>query len=211
VTHCHKGVDVMPKDTFFNLPEEKKQKILQSAVDEFTENEMYKSRVSNIIKNAGIPRGSFYQYFEDLEDLYFYVIEGEFDKMFKIGETYADTSDDLFEFSVNSFEYDYDAYTNDKRHQFMMNVMKSISMNEAYVQVHNKKRKEYILGILRKFDLTKVKLIHEDDLIKMYQMIQDVKRNVIRKSLIDNLSKEEAKKEIYFYIDILKHGLLKEE
>ncbi len=201
----------MPKDTFFNLPEEKKQKILQSAVDEFTENEMYKSRVSNIIKNAGIPRGSFYQYFEDLEDLYFYVIEGEFDKMFKIGETYADTSDDLFEFSVNSFEYDYDAYTNDKRHQFMMNVMKSISMNEAYVQVHNKKRKEYILGILRKFDLTKVKLIHEDDLIKMYQMIQDVKRNVIRKSLIDNLSKEEAKKEIYFYIDILKHGLLKEE
>jgi len=201
----------MPKETFFNLSDEKKQKILQSAVDEFTENEMYKSRVSNIIKNAGIPRGSFYQYFEDLEDLYFYVIEGEFDKMFKIGETYADTSDDLFEFSVNSFEYDYDAYTNDKRHQFMMNVMKSISMNEAYVQVHNKKRKDYILGILRKFDLSKVKLTNEEELIKMYQMIQDVKRNVIRKSLIDNLSKEEAKKEIYFYIDILKHGLLKEE
>jgi len=204
-------VDVMQKETFFNLSDEKKQKILQSAVDEFTENEMYKSRVSNIIKNAGIPRGSFYQYFEDLEDLYFYVIEGEFDKMFKIGETYADTSDDLFEFSVNSFEYDYDAYTNDKRHQFMMNVMKSISMNEAYVQVHNKKRKDYILGILRKFDLSKVKLTNEEELIKMYQMIQDVKRNVIRKSLIDNLSKEEAKKEIYFYIDILKHGLLKEE
>ena len=52
---------------------------------------------------------------------------------------------------------------------------------------------------------------NEEELIKMYQMIQDVKRNVIRKSLIDNLSKEEAKKEIYFYIDILKHGLLKEE
>ena len=204
-------LEIMTKDTFFNLPEAKRLKILKSAREEFTENELYKSRVSNIIKNAGIPRGSFYQYFEDLDDLYYYVIEDVFDHMFSVGEKYAEDTSDLFEFSVNSFEYDYDAYTNDKRHQFMMNVMKSISMNEAYVQVHNKKRKDYILGILRKFDLSKVKLTNEEELIKMYQMIQDVKRNVIRKSLIDNLSKEEAKKEIYFYIDILKHGLLKEE
>ena len=45
----------------------------------------------------------------------------------------------------------------------------------------------------------------------MYQMIQDVKRNVVRKSLINELTKEEAKNEIYFYIDILKHGLVKGE
>ena len=187
------------------------QKILQAAKEEFTENDMHTSRLSNIIKNARIPRGSFYQYFEDLEDLYFYVIEEYFDEMFKIGETYADTTNDLFEFSINSFEYDYDAYTNDKKHQFMMNVMKSISLNEAYVQTHIKKREDYIMGILSKFDLSNIKLHRTEDLIKMYQMISDVKRNVIRKSLIDKLTKQEAKEEIYFYIDILKKGLLKEE
>lgn len=201
----------MPKETFFNLPKEKMEKILQSAREEFTEHELYKSRVSNIIKNAGIPRGSFYQYFEDLEDLYYFVIEEEFENMFKAGDAYAETTNDLFEFSLESFDYDYDAYTNDKRHRFMMNVMKSISVNEEYIETHIQKRKEYILGILSKFDLSNIKLSSKEDLIKMYQMIQDVKRNVIRKSLIDRLSKEEAKKEIYFYIDILKNGLLKEE
>lgn len=201
----------MPKDTFFNLTEEKRQKILKSAREEFTENELYKSRVSNIIKNAGIPRGSFYQYFEDLEDLYYFVIEGVFDQMFSIGSEYAESSSDLFDFSINSFEYDYDAYTNDKKHRFMMNVLKSISMNEEYIELHKKKSTEYILGILSKFDLSDIKLTTEHDLIRMYHMIQDVKRNLIRKSLMDKLSKEEAKKEFYFYIDILKNGLLKEE
>ena len=33
-----------------------------------------KASISNIIKMAGIPRGSFYQYFERLEDLYFYLL-----------------------------------------------------------------------------------------------------------------------------------------
>lgn len=201
----------MPKETFFNLSQEKKEKILNAAREEFTENELYKSRVSNIIKSAGIPRGSFYQYFEDLDDLYYYVVEELFDDMFKAGEKFAETTNDLFEFSLASFDYDYEAYTNDKRHRYMMNVLKSVSDNEEYVESYRKKRKEYIVGILNKFDLSKIKYTNENDLIKMYQMVQDVKRNVIRKSLIDNLSKEDAKKEIYFYIDILKNGLLKEE
>jgi len=211
MTTCHKRSEIMPKDTFFNLPEAKRLKILKSAREEFTENELYKSRVSNIIKNAGIPRGSFYQYFEDLDDLYYYVIEDVFDHMFSVGEKYAEDTSDLFEFSVNSFEYDYDAYTNDKKHRFMMNVLKSISVNEEYIELHKKKRTDYILGILAKFDLSNIRFTSQEELIKMYQMIQDVKRNVIHKSLMDKLSKEEAKKEIYFYIDILRNGLMKEE
>lgn len=201
----------MPRETFFNLPEDKREKILLSAKAEFSENELFKSRVSNIIKNAEIPRGSFYQYFEDLEDLYYYVIDEFFDKFFVQGSKYSKETDDLFEFSINSFQFDYDAYTNDKRHRFMMNVMKSISTNEEYVERFNEKRKKYIVEILSCMDLSKIRFTKEEDLIKMYQMIQDVKRNVIRKSLIDNLSKDVAMKEIGWYIDILKQGLLKED
>jgi AcrR family transcriptional regulator len=210
MTTCHKGGLIMPKETFFNLSEEKRMKILNSAREEFTEHELYKSRVSNIIKNADIPRGSFYQYFEDLEDLYYYVIEGVFDEFFKAGSGYTEETDDLFMFSLNSFGYDYDGYTNDKRHRFMMNVMKSISDNEEYVEIHKRRREEYILSILNNLDLSNIKFTEKSDLIKMYQMIQDVKRNVIRKSLIDNLSKEQAQEEMSFYLDILKNGLIKE-
>jgi AcrR family transcriptional regulator len=201
----------MPRDTFFNLSEEKREKILLAAKAEFSEHELFKSRVSNIIKNAEIPRGSFYQYFEDLEDLYYYVIDEFFDRFFHAGNEFTKDTDDLFEFSIKSFSFDYDAYTNDKRHSFMMNVLKSISNNNEYIEHYNAKKRNYILEVLSKLDLSNIRFNDDNDLIKMYQMIQDVKRNVIRKSLIDKLTKEQAMEEVRWYIDILKQGLVIKE
>lgn len=201
----------MPKETFFNLSEEKRAKILNASKQEFINNELFKSRVSNIIKNADIPRGSFYQYFEDLEDLYYYVIDEFFDQFFYKGSMLTEGITDIFEFSLHGFAYDFDAYTNDKRHQFMMNVMKSISSNEEYVERYNERRVTYIKSILSKMDLSNLRFTDDEQLIKMYKLIQDIKRNVIQKALIDNLSKEEAIEEARWYIDILRTGLIKED
>lgn len=69
----------MPKDTFLNLPEQKRARILLAAVDEFAERRFSEASINSIIKAAGIPRGSFYQYFSDKEDLYLYML-GEIGK-----------------------------------------------------------------------------------------------------------------------------------
>ena len=50
----------MPKQTFFNLPEEKKQTLIAAAEIEFSKVPLMKASVANIIKIAGIPRGRFY-------------------------------------------------------------------------------------------------------------------------------------------------------
>ena len=201
----------MPKETFFNLPEDKRNKILDSARDEFTEHLFNKARVSNIIKNAGIPRGSFYQYFEDLEDLFFFLIEELFDSIYETGSKYVKETNDLFEFSILTFDYDYDQFVHDKRHRFMMNIMKSVSQYDDQVQIINNKRLTYINGILDQLDLSNIKYESRDDLIKMYHFIQDTKRVAIGKSLMGKLTPEEAKEEFIWFMDILKHGLLKEE
>ncbi|SOC13144.1 TetR family transcriptional regulator [Ureibacillus xyleni] len=65
----------MPLTTFFNLPNEKRTIILEGSIAEFAEHGYEKASISSIIKRVGIPRGSFYQYFEDKLDLYKYVIE----------------------------------------------------------------------------------------------------------------------------------------
>lgn len=65
----------MPTDTFFNLSAEKRDKILDAAFAEFSTYTYEQSSIANIIKKAGIPRGSFYQYFEDKKDLYKYILE----------------------------------------------------------------------------------------------------------------------------------------
>ena len=49
----------MPTNTFFNLPIEKKKKIMNAAKSEFVEYSFYDASINRIIKNAGISRGSF--------------------------------------------------------------------------------------------------------------------------------------------------------
>ncbi len=65
----------MPKPTFFNLTKEKQQILISAAKKEFSRVPLYEASIANIIKDAGIPRGSFYQYFEDKEDVFFFLLE----------------------------------------------------------------------------------------------------------------------------------------
>ncbi|HHW13144.1 MAG TPA: TetR/AcrR family transcriptional regulator [Firmicutes bacterium] len=64
----------MPKDTFFNLPKEKQERIIEAAIDEFATHPFHQARVTVIAEQAGIAVGSFYQYFEDKKDLYKYLM-----------------------------------------------------------------------------------------------------------------------------------------
>ncbi len=65
----------MPKQTFFNLPTQKREQILDVIIDEFAENDYANVSISRIVANAGIAKGSFYQYFEDKDDLYNYLYD----------------------------------------------------------------------------------------------------------------------------------------
>ncbi|GEK90416.1 TetR/AcrR family transcriptional regulator [Alkalibacterium kapii] len=64
----------MPTQTFFNLPEDKRERLIAGAMKEFSSKSLNDACISNIVKNAKISRGSFYQYFEDKKDLYFFLI-----------------------------------------------------------------------------------------------------------------------------------------
>ncbi len=65
----------MPKDTFYNLPEAKRERIIEAAIDEFATHSYHQARVTVIAEQAGIAKGSFYQYFEDKMDLYKHLME----------------------------------------------------------------------------------------------------------------------------------------
>jgi TetR/AcrR family transcriptional regulator len=65
----------MPSSTFFNLPDDKRKKIIECAIDEFAQNDYDSASISQIVANAGIAKGSLYQYFEDKSDLHRYLIE----------------------------------------------------------------------------------------------------------------------------------------
>ena len=76
----------MPKQTFLNLPQEKRETILNAAVEEFAQYGLENASTNRIVENSGISKGSFYQYFEDKQDVFMYllsVIEQEEMEFFK--------------------------------------------------------------------------------------------------------------------------------
>lgn len=63
----------MPKDTFYNLPEEKQRRILEAAKKAFSEKHYKAVTIDSIVALANIPKGSFYQYFDNKDDLFKYM------------------------------------------------------------------------------------------------------------------------------------------
>jgi AcrR family transcriptional regulator len=65
----------MPKETFFNLPDEKRNRFISVSLEEFAKNTYKSSSISRIVNKLNIAKGSVYQYFENKKDLYSYIID----------------------------------------------------------------------------------------------------------------------------------------
>ena len=88
----------MPKKVFTELDEAKQQRITEAALKEFATYGYESSSTNRIVKECGISKGSLFKYFENKEELYFYLIDTVSAKM--AVETAADVKKlpkDLFE------------------------------------------------------------------------------------------------------------------
>ena len=65
----------MPNATFFRLLPEKQERLLLAAREEFTRVSFAEASINRIVKDAKIPRGSFYQYFNDKDDIFYFLLE----------------------------------------------------------------------------------------------------------------------------------------
>ena len=74
----------MVHQTFYRLPDEKKERILRSAHREFTQHTYEKSSINRILDDARIPKGSFYQYFDDKSDLFYLCIFSVYEKIIAV-------------------------------------------------------------------------------------------------------------------------------
>ena len=68
-SYCQ-GPRTVPKTTFQNLPRDKRDRIVELAIEEFAARPYHAASLSRIVTRAGIAKGSIYQYFENKLDLY---------------------------------------------------------------------------------------------------------------------------------------------
>lgn len=143
----------MPKQTFFNLPEEKRNKIINISLLEFAQHSYRTASLSRIVEKAGIAKGSMYQYFKDKKELYLYLIDFTTNKKLSYLDRHLDSSiEDFYELYKQiiflAIKYD---LGNIGKSLFTYNALNNRSdkeMREIAMEMKEKKRnflKKYII------------------------------------------------------------------
>ena len=97
----------MPKDTFFKISEDKRLKLENVGISLFSKFDFESVEVKQIVEAAGIPRGSFYAYFDNLEDYYSFIISSlQENRIKEIEEMTKSFSGNFFEFIIAMYNND---------------------------------------------------------------------------------------------------------
>lgn len=88
----------MPTKLFFELNHDKRKKIIDTTISEFSNYGYENSSTNRIVKESGISKGSLFKYFPNKEDLYFYVLDNVTSELVESIEKNAHTlSPELFQ------------------------------------------------------------------------------------------------------------------
>lgn len=74
----------MPKRTFNRLDDDKKERVMRAAIEEFQAHGFEKAKIEVIAQNAGVAKGSIYQYFDDKKELFIYSVTWALEYFMKV-------------------------------------------------------------------------------------------------------------------------------
>ena len=194
----------MPTKTFYNLPKEKRLRILKAGKKEFSRVPLEKAIIANIAKDADIPRGSFYQYFNSLEDLFTYIIEYLYGFNKKKFSTYLEeNNNNIYAALKERFSNEIDKLSKEENRQFRVNTLTILLKdNKEY-------SKEFIDNLIDKkssldLDFFPTEYQKKRNFGKMLDLIKMVGDTCIERYLMSEVSEEEIKNDYNEYIDFVK-------
>ena len=144
----------MPKETFYHLSNEKRQKIEKALEKEFGRTSFEKASISGIIEEASIPRGSFYQYFENKEDAIKYIVK-KYMLLEKetIKKILIKMKGDIFKASIEIFNYMILGMQENLKFNLYKNIMQELKKNNINL-FNNIEEEEELQEINELIDLT---------------------------------------------------------
>ena len=200
----------MPKQTFFNLKEEKKKKIEKALIKEFSNNTFEKASISNIIAEANIPRGSFYQYFEDKEDAIYYIINKYLEKeKNRIYQYLLKNKGDIFETAINIYEDTAKITEKNENEELFKNILQELKKNNINVFDEHKKILKSQKTIEKMINKTELNIENEEYLQDFLRILNVIIRAISMEVVLKKLTVEEGKQRLIREIEILKKGMKK--
>lgn len=204
---------ILPSETFFNLPPYKKEKIIKAIKKEFARVPFDKVSINKIVQDANIARGSFYMYFQDKKDMLSCVLSNYHNEISSlIINSFNKNKGDIFEVFSDIIKFTAEFGTAKDNIDFCMNIFSDhMIYNDILLKFANcSRRNDYLEWFKQYMDLGSLNLQNQHD---VYDII-DILISVTQTSTIDIFLNTENKDKILEKyknkINILKHGMLKE-
>lgn len=216
MTRCHfseLGENLMPKQTFFNLDADKRKVLMDALKEEFSRASVHEASISNIVKRAQIPRGSFYQYFEDKEDAFLHVLEsyGRMNKSWFI-DLLIETEGDLFATSEKLFRRLLETYSNKEHYNLFRHAFLNMNHKMEQAFTSDKVRRDMrqdVEEMIQHIDQTLFNIQRKEELIHVLKIIKAVTFHNVIEAFAQQLSIETACQQYTIELTLLKQGLLK--
>ena len=198
----------MEKQTFLNLSEDKRNMVVNALKKEFSRVPLKDALVSNIIIDAKIPRGSFYQYFNDIEDAFYYII-GEYSKDIKrkLLEYLEKNKGDIILSYRELYLYILNVIDNPDDKEYFENIF--LNMNYEIEKMFTPNFNDGLNLILNHVDISKLNISSKFGLGYILDIIESIMMTNIIQSYKRNLSKEKNKEIFERELALVCAGILK--
>lgn len=202
----------MPKETFLKLSKEKQQKVINAGKKEFARVPIENVSIKKIVEEADIARGSFYQYFENKEDLLIYILKENSEKLnTKLKNKVKETNGDVFELYIFLYDSMIEEFTDNSDQELFRQIFINLkSSDENVFDLVKRTKPQDIIDYYEQIDKSNLKIENYEDLVIICDMLNVITRRALIKNF-KNKSKEDCRKMFLKEIEYLKHGIEKKE
>lgn len=201
----------MPTDTFNKLPEEKKTKVILAAKKEFARASLKDASIKNIVEDARIARGSFYQYFDSKEDLLQYLLKEHVEEMNKkLEDTLKETDGDIFQVFISIYDYTVNECINKGEADFFKRIFEELKTSQDNMFMvdlakYRPKNIDDYYELINKAEL-RIKSVEE------FRLLNRMLHAVTKKAIVCSFrydSKEKAREDYLKQLEYIKYGVMR--
>lgn len=195
----------MPSDKFLKLPLDKKKILIDATKREFSIHKYEDASVNKIIKSINMPRGSFYLYFENKQDLYLYILKSYIKELkSQFLEILKKNSGNIFD-SFISF-YDKMIDNNSGEHDLINNMFINMNSKQIDIAVPQFIKEEIDGSIISAMNVDNYNIL-DDDKAVLLSILMPLFLHAVAISL-EQIDKKNAIRVHYLkQLNIIKRGL----
>lgn len=201
----------MCTETFLRLPEEKRGRFLEAAWGEFTRVKFADASINQIVRNAGIPRGSFYQYFTDKEDLFYYLLGDIQTQVVRVfSEQLHKNAGDLFQLQMALYD---DITCRGERCPMLDRCFRLLQINpgvDLQKLLGGLLQQDFPPELMEKIQLSSLARQEPEYVRRVFLMTLGVLGRSIMDSLLHTERTQEIRREMEAQLDIIKYGCLRQ-